>query len=83
MTASEQANKGSTDNDGENSLPPLSKREVEILRLLKQGKSSYDIGVILFISKSTVKYHIANALGKLNASNRTHAVAIAIEQKLI
>lgn len=64
-------------------IEPLTKREKEILWWLKEGKSSLDIAMMLSISQRTVKYHITNSLGKLNATNRTHAVAIAIENKLI
>ena len=61
----------------------LTQREQEILRWLKEGKSSWDIGKILNISERTVKFHVTNALVKLNAVNRTHAVAIAMEKNLI
>lgn len=61
----------------------LSNREEEILNWLANGKSSWDISVILSISERTVKFHIDNIMKKLNAVNRTHAVAIAIRERLI
>ena len=64
-------------------IATLTEREIEVLAWLKQGKSTWEITQILNISESTVKFHINNSLSKLHASNRTHAVAIAIEQHLI
>jgi len=61
----------------------LSPKEMDVLRWLKQGKSIWDIAAILRISARTVKFHISNIIQKLNASNRAHAVAIAIERKLL
>lgn len=58
-------------------------REREILHWLAQGKSTWDISVILNISERTVKFHVGNLLQKLNASTRAHAVAIALEQGLL
>lgn len=62
---------------------PLSAREKEVLQWLKCGKSSWDISVIMGISERTVNYHIYNILGKLDAVNRTQAVAVAMEEGLI
>jgi len=61
----------------------LSKREREVLKWLKKGKSSWDISKIMAITERTVNYHIYNIIQKLDALNRTHAVAIAIEKGLI
>lgn len=61
----------------------LSSREKEVLKWIKEGKSRWDISVILCISERTVKYHISNIMQKLDAVSRTHALAIAIEQGLI
>ncbi len=63
--------------------PPLTPREIEVLKWVGQGKSTWDISVILRISENTVKFHIKNIMLKLDTSTRTHAVAIAIEQGLI
>jgi DNA-binding CsgD family transcriptional regulator len=64
-------------------LPPLSSREKEILKWLMEGKSTWDISTILQISERTVKFHIDNTMKKLDAVNRTHAVAIALREKLV
>jgi LuxR family maltose regulon positive regulatory protein len=52
----------------------LSEREVEVLRLVSAGLPNRDIGQHLFISEKTVKKHLSNILGKLEATNRTQAV---------
>jgi DNA-binding NarL/FixJ family response regulator len=61
----------------------LTQREKEILSWLKNGKSSWDISVILGIRERTVNFHIDNIKQKLNATSRTQAVAIAVENELI
>ena len=61
----------------------LTGKEREILRWLKKGKSTWDVSQILKISERTVNYHIYNIIQKLDAMNRTHAVAIALEKGLI
>ena len=61
----------------------LSQKEKEVLEWLKEGKTSWEISVILGISERTVNFHINNIKQKLEAVSRTHALAIAIEQGLI
>ena len=61
----------------------LTRREGEILKWAFIGKTNAEIGMILNISEFTVKNHVQNILRKLGASNRTHAVAKAISQRLI
>ena len=62
---------------------PLTARELEVLKLLGQGRSNSEIADILTIAPRTVKVHVQNILGKLSANNRTEAVSIAVRQKLI
>jgi len=50
---------------------PLSKRENEVLRKLREGKSYQAIANELFIAKSTVKFHIKNIYHKMHVSNKT------------
>ncbi len=61
----------------------VSQREKEVLDWLKQGKSSWDISVILGISERTVNYHVYNIMQKLGATNRPQAVAVATRLGLI
>jgi DNA-binding CsgD family transcriptional regulator len=61
----------------------LSSREKEVLNWLKQGKSSWEISVILGISERTVNYHVYNIMQKLGATNRPQAVAVAAHYGLI
>ncbi len=61
----------------------LSGREIEVLRWLKEGKSNWEISMILKISERTVKYHVKNICAKLDAINRTHAVVIAIDRGIL
>lgn len=64
-------------------LPELTEREREVLRWTGEGKSSWEIGMIMKISERTVKYHINNIKSKLNAVNRAHAVAKAFRFRII
>ncbi|MCL6584954.1 MAG: response regulator transcription factor [Anoxybacillus sp.] len=57
----------------------LTRRECEVLQLLADGKSNRGIGEALFISEKTVKNHVSNILQKLNVSDRTQAVVVAIK----
>ncbi len=61
----------------------LSKRELELLRLIAAGRSNKQIADELFISIGTVKRHTANIFDKLDVSNRTEAVARAREINLL
>ena len=64
-------------------MPSLSKREREIMDLLAQGLTGEQVAEKLVLSSETVKTHIRNAMAKLEASTRVHAVAIALEEGLI
>ncbi|HEX3932009.1 MAG TPA: AAA family ATPase [Nocardioides sp.] len=61
----------------------LTPRESEILALVAQGRSNGEIGRQLFISTKTVSVHVSNILGKLGASGRTEAAAIARRDGLL
>jgi two-component system, NarL family, response regulator len=63
--------------------PELSKREREVLQLLPVGMSNLEIGAALQIAEGTVKSHVNNILGKLNVSDRTQAVIVALKRGLI
>ena len=64
-------------------LEPLSRRELEILRLVAQGLSNQQISVRLSLALSTVKGHLLRMFGKLQVQRRTEAVARARELGLL
>jgi DNA-binding NarL/FixJ family response regulator len=61
-------------------VPHLSPREREILDLLAQGLTGERIATQLFLSPETVRTHVRNAMEKLEANTRVHAIAIALRQ---
>ncbi|WP_229487872.1 response regulator transcription factor [Pseudoduganella lutea] len=63
--------------------PHLSEREVAVLRSAAGGNANKQIGVKLGIAEDTVKTHMRTILAKLGASDRTHAVAIAIKRGIL
>jgi len=60
--------------------PIMTDREIECLGLLVQGHSDRQIGKILGISETTVRFHIGNAREKTGAVSRTHMAALAVAQ---
>jgi LuxR family quorum sensing-dependent transcriptional regulator len=62
---------------------PLSLRERECICWVATGKTDWEISEILGISQQTVHKHVSNALKKLGAGTRAHAVAIALSSRLI
>ena len=64
-------------------LEPLTQRELEVLHLLATGASNQAIGDRLVISLATVKKHVSNLLGKLQAETRTQAIARAREWSVL
>lgn len=61
----------------------LSPREIEILKLLAEGASNRKIAEKLVLAEGTVKNHVSNILSKLHTENRTQAVYLARERKLL
>ena len=61
----------------------LTPREKEVLGLLVQGETNREISQKLHISPATVRLHVSNILTKLNATNRTEAVSIALQNNLL
>lgn len=61
----------------------LTQRERECIHWTANGKTSGEIAIILDISEYTVTFHLQNAISKLGASNRAHAVALALSQRYI
>jgi len=61
----------------------LSQRELDVLRLLTQGKSNQQIAEELFISLNTVRRHVSNIFDKTNLSNRAQAAVYAQQHGLV
>jgi signal transduction histidine kinase/DNA-binding NarL/FixJ family response regulator len=64
-------------------LAELTRREVDVLRLVAAGKTNAEVADELCLAKKTVERIVATAVGKLRARNRAHAVAKAVSLKLI
>ena len=65
------------------SAEPLTDREVDVLRLVAKGNANKAIAGLLSLTEETVKSHIRNILSKLQANDRTHAVAIGVKRGII
>ncbi|MBB6142940.1 DNA-binding NarL/FixJ family response regulator [Silvibacterium bohemicum] len=65
---------------GEDDLTP---REIQVLRLIRDGNRNKEIASRLDISETTVNFHIKNIVDKLRANDRTHAVTIAVRRGLL
>lgn len=61
----------------------LTKRELEVLRLIAAGQSNKQIARSLAISEPTVKFHITSIFNKLGADNRAQAAALALQRGLL
>ncbi len=61
----------------------LTPREVEVLTLVAQGYANKEIAARLNKAGGTIKIHVQNILAKLNATDRTHAVTIAVQRGII
>lgn len=74
--ASIKSNSKNNDND-----VPLSKREMEIVKLIGEGKTSQEISEILFIGKTTVDTHRKNILKKLSLQGKSELLRYSMEKK--
>lgn len=61
----------------------LTRREIEILKLLAEGLFNKEIAYTLSISEKTVKNHVSNIFKKINVSDRTQAAVYAIKHNLV
>jgi DNA-binding NarL/FixJ family response regulator len=62
---------------------PLSERELQVLRLVAEGKGNHEIGETLFIGQSTVRNHISSILMKLQVDNRVQAAVRAVRDRMV
>ncbi len=69
--------------DGPTKHPVVTKREMEVLRLLFEGLSARQIASRLSLSERTVNTHVANLYRKLGASNRIEAIRIAMRMRML
>ncbi|MEH2425476.1 MAG: response regulator transcription factor [Nostoc sp.] len=65
------------------SNPELSERELTVLRSMAQGMSNADIAAALSIGEGTVKSHVNRILNKLDVSDRTQAVIVAVKRGIV
>lgn len=72
-----------TRRDTPNLFTDLSDRELEVLRLIADGRSNGEIAAKLFIREKTVKGHVSNILSKLHMMDRTQAAVYAWQQGLV
>lgn len=61
----------------------LSDRELEVLALMVKGLNNTEIAERLVVSLSTIKHHVSHILSKLDATNRSEAVALAVQNHLV
>jgi len=61
----------------------LTHREVQVLALILEGRSSKDVAQTLYLSKRTVDFHLARIYEKLNVQNRLQAIRRAAELGLV
>lgn len=68
---------------GDDSLEDLSKRELDVLRLIARGMSNREIADELVIAEGTVKSHVSNILSKRHLTHRTQAALYALKRRLV
>ncbi len=67
----------------ETDAPPLSARELAVLSHAARGQTNQSIANALCISERTVRFHLANCCEKLGAKGKGHAIALAMQRRLI
>jgi DNA-binding NarL/FixJ family response regulator len=75
--------RGEAPGDGKDEAPELSDRELQVLRLLAEGRENAEIADLLYISPTTVKHHLSAIFTKLDASNRVQAAMEAARRGLV
>lgn len=72
-----------TNSELEDNFSEITTREKEVLQWIMEGKTNWEISIILSISEGTVRYHITKILRKLNATNCSHAIAKVLKYRMI
>lgn len=67
----------------ESAPQPLTAREMECLRWVSMGNTDEEVSRIIFRSPATTRFHIKNAIRKLGAANRAHAISLAYQRQLL
>jgi hypothetical protein len=61
----------------------LSEREMEVLKLIVEGKSNNEIGEVLYLSTNTIKTHVRGIMNKLSVDDRVQAAVIALRSGIV
>jgi DNA-binding NarL/FixJ family response regulator len=61
-------------------VPSLSPRERQVMHLMAEGRTADGVASELIVSVETVRTHVRNAIAKMEARNRVHAIALALER---
>ena len=61
----------------------LTERELEVLILMAEGLNNRQIAEQLYLSRSTIKFHVSSILGKMGVNSRTEAVSVAHQHQLV
>ncbi|MFP5115752.1 response regulator [Bacillaceae bacterium C204] len=77
------ANLSNKNKQEKNLLAELTKRELDVLKEIANGKSNKEIAASLFITEKTVKTHVSNLLSKLKLADRTQAALYAVKNQLV
>ena len=66
-----------------NTVSNLSQRELEVLKLMVEGKSNPEIAAVLYLSPNTVKTHVRGIMNKLSVDDRVQAAVVALRSGLV
>jgi DNA-binding NarL/FixJ family response regulator len=64
-------------------IRPLTGREMEVLRMMCNGETNYDISYSLGVTEATIKAHATNIMSKLGTHNRVKTIVKAMQKRLV